>query len=235
MFSINVNGTEYSSQDDMNLMDYLRDVLQITSLKNGCGEGVCGACTVLLDDKKVRACTQTLAKAAGKQVLTVEGLTDHEQEVYAWAFAEAGAVQCGFCIPGMVISAKSLIDKSPNPSSKEIKEAIRGNICRCTGYVKIEQGIMLAAKVLRGELQMKPTTPAGAGIGASLQRLDVWHLGTAPAGHRPGELYLWTDQIDGVAGGTGPAAGIDQPHRCVRTAGGQRRLDVTRVVRAADL
>ncbi|KLU63923.1 putative xanthine dehydrogenase subunit D [Desulfosporosinus acididurans] len=173
MFKINVNGTEYSCQDDMNLMEYLRDVLHITSLKNGCGEGACGACTVLVDDKKVRACTQTLAKVTGKNVLTVDGMSEREKEAYTWAFAEAGAVQCGFCIPGMVISAKALIDKSPNPSSKEIKEAIRGNICRCTGYVKIEQGIMLAAKVLRGELQPNAVNLTGAGVGTSIQRLDA--------------------------------------------------------------
>ncbi len=173
MFKIDVNGTEYSVQEDMNLMDYLRDVLHVTSLKNGCGEGVCGACTVLVDDKKLRACTQTLAKVSGKKVLTVDGLTEREKEAYAWAFAEAGAVQCGFCIPGMIISAKALIDKSPIPTSKEIKDAIRGNICRCTGYVKIEQGIMLAAKVLRGELQPNSTALAGAGVGTSIQRLDA--------------------------------------------------------------
>jgi selenium-dependent xanthine dehydrogenase len=173
MFNIIVNGKEYSVQDDMNLMEFLRDELHITSLKNGCGEGVCGACSILIDGKKLRACTQTLAKVVGKNILTVEGLNEREKEAYTWAFAEAGAVQCGFCIPGMVISAKSLIDRTPNPSSQEIKEAIRGNICRCTGYVKIEQGILLAAKVLRGEIQPKPTALTSAGIGTSLQRLDA--------------------------------------------------------------
>ena len=88
---------------------------------------------------------------SGKKIVTVEGLPEREKEAYAWAFAEAGAVQCGFCIPGMIISAKALLDKNPNPAPLEIKEAIRGNICRCTGYVKIEEAIGLAAEVLRGE------------------------------------------------------------------------------------
>ncbi|MDP4159968.1 MAG: molybdopterin-dependent oxidoreductase, partial [Bacillota bacterium] len=173
MFNIEINGSVYTVQEDMNLMEYLRDHLHITSLKNGCGEGVCGACTVLVDDKKLRACTLTLGKVSGKKILTVDGLSDREKEVYTWAFAEAGAVQCGFCIPGMVISAKALLDKSPNPTVQEIKESIRGNICRCTGYVKIEKAIMLAAKVFRGEIQSKATILPGAGIGTSIQRVDA--------------------------------------------------------------
>ncbi|TGE34569.1 selenium-dependent xanthine dehydrogenase [Desulfosporosinus sp. Sb-LF] len=189
MFNLEINGTVYTVQEDMNLMDYLRDQLHMTSLKNGCGEGVCGACSLLVDGKKLRACTLTLAKVSGKKVLTVEGLSEREKEAYAWAFAEAGAVQCGFCIPGMVISAKAVIDKSPNPTAQEIKEGIRGNICRCTGYVKIEQGIMLAAKVLRGEIQPKSTLQHGAGIGSSIQRVDAREkvLGT---GQYVDDMYL---------------------------------------------
>lgn len=173
MFNIDINGTVYSVQDDMNLLDFLRDEAQVTSLKNGCGEGACGACMLMVDGKASRACLFTVAKASGKKLLTVEGLTEREREAYAWAFAEAGAVQCGFCIPGMVISAKALIDKLPNPTSQEIKEGIRGNICRCTGYAKIEQGIMLAAKVLRGEIPLKSMVQSGAGIGTSIHRVDA--------------------------------------------------------------
>ncbi|OLN32694.1 selenium-dependent xanthine dehydrogenase [Desulfosporosinus metallidurans] len=173
MFNLEINGTVHAVQDDMNLLDYLRDQLHITSLKNGCGEGACGTCSVLVDGKKLRACTLTLAKVAGKKVLTVEGLSEREKEAYTWAFAEAGAVQCGFCIPGMIISAKALIDKVPNPTPQEVKESIRGNICRCTGYVKIEQGTLLAAKVLRGEIQPQSSLQSGAGIGASIQRVDA--------------------------------------------------------------
>ncbi|AET67037.1 selenium-dependent molybdenum hydroxylase 1 [Desulfosporosinus orientis DSM 765] len=172
MYSIDINGTVFSVQDDMNLLDFLRDEAHVTSLKNGCGEGACGACMLLVDGKAMRACILTVAKASGKKLLTVEGLSDQEKEAYSWAFAEAGAVQCGFCIPGMIISAKALLDKNPNPTPQDIKQSIRGNICRCTGYVKIEQGISLAAQVLRGEITPK-SQPSGAGIGTSIQRVDA--------------------------------------------------------------
>ncbi|GAB6153658.1 selenium-dependent xanthine dehydrogenase [Desulfosporosinus burensis] len=172
MYNIDINDTVYSVQEDMNLLDYLRDEIQVTSLKNGCGEGACGACMLLVDGKAMRACILTVAKASGKKLLTVEGLSEREKEAYTWAFAEAGAVQCGFCIPGMIISAKALIDKNDNPTSQEIKQSIRGNICRCTGYIKIEQGIFLAAQVLRGEIHPKSLQP-GARIGTSVQRVDA--------------------------------------------------------------
>ncbi len=171
MFNIDMNDTVYTVQVDMNLLDFLRDEAHITSLKNGCGEGACGACMILLDGKAMRACLLTVAKVAGKKLLSVEGLSEREREAYVWAFAQAGAVQCGFCIPGMVISAKALLDKVPNPTSQEIKQSLRGNICRCTGYVKIEEGILLAAKVLRGELQAN--AQSGAGIGTSIHRVDA--------------------------------------------------------------
>jgi len=171
MFNIEINDTVYTVQKDMNLLDFLRDKAQITSLKNGCGEGTCGACMLLMDGKAMRACLLTVAKVVGKKLLTVEGLSEREREAYVWAFAQAGAVQCGFCIPGMVISAKALLDKVPNPTPQEIKQSIRGNICRCTGYVKIEKGIMLAGQVLRGELQAN--AQSGAGIGTSIHRVDA--------------------------------------------------------------
>ena len=173
MYNIDINDTVYSVQEDMNLLEYLRDKAQVTSLKNGCGEGVCGTCMLLVDGKAMRACLLTVAKASGKKLLTVEGLSQREKDAYTWAFAEAGAVQCGFCIPGMIISAKALIDNTPNPTTQEIKKSIRGNICRCTGYVKIEQGIFLAAQILRGELQPKSLTQPGAGVGTNLHRIDA--------------------------------------------------------------
>ena len=172
MYNIDINGTVHTVQEDKNLLDFLRDDAQVTSLKNGCGEGACGACMLLVDGKAMRACILTVAKASGKKLLTVEGLSEREKEAYTWAFAEAGAVQCGFCIPGMIISAKALIDKNANPTSQEIKQSIRGNICRCTGYIKIEQGIFLAAQVLRGEINPK-SLQSGARIGASVQRVDA--------------------------------------------------------------
>ncbi|KGK91457.1 aldehyde oxidoreductase [Desulfosporosinus sp. HMP52] len=172
MYTIDINGAVHNVQEDKNLLDFLRDDIQVTSLKNGCGEGACGACMLLVDGKAMRACILTVAKASGKKLLTVEGLSEREKEAYTWAFAEAGAVQCGFCIPGMIISAKALIDKNPNPTAQEIKQSIRGNICRCTGYIKIELGISLAAQVLRGEIHPK-SLQASSGIGTSIQRVDA--------------------------------------------------------------
>lgn len=170
MAKLTINGTVYTVSDDKPLMEYLRDDLQITSVKNGCAEGACGACTVLVDGKATRACVFSCAKLDGKTVLTVEGLSDKEKEVYAWAFAEAGAVQCGFCIPGMIMCSKALLDKKPLPSPKEVKEALRSNICRCTGYVKIEQAVLLAAKALQGEIPAKKLTDCGVGV--NLHRVD---------------------------------------------------------------
>ena len=187
MFNIDINDTVYTVPEDMKLLDFLRDEAQITSLKNGCGEGSCGACMLLMDGKAMRACLLTVAKVAGKKLMTVEGLSEREREAYVWAFAQAGAVQCGFCIPGMVISAKALLDKVPNPTPQEVKQSIRGNICRCTGYVKIEKGIMLAAQVLRGELQAN--AQSGAGIGTSIHRVDAREkvLGT---GHYVDDMHV---------------------------------------------
>lgn len=154
MITFNVNGTVIETMEDQNLLDFIREKLDITSLKNGCKEGACGACMILVDGKKVRACLQTTAKVAGKSVLTVEGLSERETVVYDYCFKKAGAVQCGFCIPGMLISAKSLLDVNTSPSLKDIKKAINGNICRCTGYKKIEEAIEMAARFFRENLEI---------------------------------------------------------------------------------
>ena len=171
MFTIDLNGRIYPLDEDGNLLDTLRDSLHVTSLKNGCSEGACGACTVLVDGTPMRACLMTVAKVSGKKIMTVEGLTDRENEVYVRAFAEAGAVQCGFCTPGMILSAKALLDRKDSPSVSEIRQAIRGNLCRCTGYVKIEQAIGLAAAMLRGET--RPALREDAGVGTRFPRVDV--------------------------------------------------------------
>ena len=172
MYTLRVNGIEYSSDKDMKLLDYLREELSLTSAKNGCGEGACGTCTVLVDGKKIKACVMSLSKLDGKSVTTVEGLTEREREVYVHCFGEAGAVQCGFCIPGMVISAKALLDETLNPSRQDVKKAIRGNICRCTGYIKIEDAILLAAEFFR-ENKPVPKTDADAHVGMHFPRVDV--------------------------------------------------------------
>ena len=132
-----VNGKTVTAEKNQKLLRFLRDELRLTSVKDGCSEGACGTCTVLIDGKPTKACVPQTDKLEGKNILTVEGLSDWEKKVYTWAFGEAGAVQCGFCIPGMVISAKALLDTNPDPSREEAAFAIRNNICRCTGYVKI--------------------------------------------------------------------------------------------------
>jgi len=172
MYSFILNKKKIEVEKDKRLLEYLRDDTDLTSVKNGCnGEGVCGACTILVDGKKMKACILTISKIDGKKITTVEGLTDTEKEIYTWAFGEAGAVQCGYCIPGMVISAKALIDKNSNPSSNDIKKAIVGNLCRCTGYVKIEKAIALAAKALREDNIPKDKKSKG-NVGDRMKRID---------------------------------------------------------------
>ncbi|MEG1808208.1 MAG: 2Fe-2S iron-sulfur cluster-binding protein, partial [Cetobacterium sp.] len=139
MFKIIINGQKIETTENKNLLDFLRDDMDFTAVKNGCGEGACGACMVLVDGKPFRACVLTTEKVNGKNVFTVEGLNEYERDVFAYTFSDEGAVQCGFCIPGMVVSAKGLFLKTLNPTKEEIKAALRGNICRCTGYVKIEK------------------------------------------------------------------------------------------------
>lgn len=149
MYKVNINGKEYESAHDKKLLRFLRDDLHLTAAKDGCSEGACGTCTVLVDGEKVKACVPSLSKLADKKILTVEGIDPEEMKVYEHCFAQAGAVQCGFCIPGMIISAKSLLDVNLNPTRKDVKQAIRGNLCRCTGYKKIEDAILLAADFFR--------------------------------------------------------------------------------------
>ena len=177
---VNVNDKDYECETDMALIDFLREELRITSVKNGCKEGACGTCTVIIDGKTTRACIQKLSKLEGKKIQTIEGFNDREREVFSYAFAAAGAVQCGFCIPGMVICGKCLIDKNTDPAKEDIKQAIRTNICRCTGYAKIEDGILLAAKILRENLEVPKLKQTGK-IGERTCRVDAIPkvLGTA--------------------------------------------------------
>lgn len=155
MFRFYVNGKEYQEEKDMKLIRFLRDQLHLTSVKDGCSEGACGTCHVLIDGKNQKACIPSLSMLEGRHILTVEGFSEEVKEIYERAFGEAGAVQCGFCIPGMVISAKALIDENPNPTRAQAAHAIRNNICRCTGYKKIIDGILLAAKYKREGLPDK--------------------------------------------------------------------------------
>ena len=167
-----VNGTPVTAEKNQRLIRFLRDELHLTSVKDGCSEGACGTCHVLIDGKPTKACIPQTDKLEGKNILTVEGLSDFEKAVYTYAFGEAGAVQCGFCIPGMVISAKALLDQNPDPTREEAAFAIRNNICRCTGYVKIIDGILLAAKIFR-EGKLPEAQEQDFRIGSRVRRIDV--------------------------------------------------------------
>jgi carbon-monoxide dehydrogenase small subunit len=132
---------------DALLIDVLRNQMQLTGTKEACGQGECGACTVLLDGEPVTSCLLPALKAQGREVITVEGLSPTgELHPLQKAFVEHGAVQCGFCTPGMLMSAKALLDRNPNPTEEEIKQAISGNLCRCTGYAKIVEAIKAVAQ-----------------------------------------------------------------------------------------
>ena len=187
MFRINVNSKHTETNENKSLLRYLRDDLRITSAKDGCSEGACGTCTILFDGEAVKACTLTTKMADGHSIVTVEGLTEWEKRVYDYAFGKAGAVQCGFCIPGMVMAAKGLLDKVPDPSEEEIRFAIRNNICRCTGYVKIVEAINLAARIFReGGLEEEKEEWK---IGARVKRPDVREK-VLGYGKYPDDLYV---------------------------------------------
>ena len=167
-----VNGTEVTVEKNQRLLRYLRDTLHLTSVKDGCSEGACGACTVLIDGEPIRACTPFTDSLAGRHVITVEGLTDEEKRLYTYAYGEAGAVQCGFCIPGMVLCTKALLDRNLNPTDDQIRYALRNNYCRCTGYVKIMDAVRLAAKCRR-EGVIPEASENDWKLGSSVHRIDV--------------------------------------------------------------
>lgn len=174
-YTFTVNGKRVSTSKQTSMLRFLRDELHLHSVKDGCSEGACGACMILVDGKPTRACVLKTQRAVGKEIVTVEGLTDHEKEAFVYAFGVSGSVQCGFCTPGMVISAAGLLRQSPDPSDEEIKTAIRGNLCRCTGYRKIIEGIRLAGQVLRGEkkIDYEPEQEDYGRVGTRTFRVDV--------------------------------------------------------------
>lgn len=151
---ITVNGTDYSLllDEKRNLADFLRKDLNLIGTKIACNSGHCGSCNVLVDGRLVKSCILPLAKANGKSVLTIEGLAGPQGlHPIQQAFIEAGAVQCGYCTPGMILTTKALLDHNSDPTEAEIKKALSGNLCRCTGYVKIVEAVQLAAQMLRAE------------------------------------------------------------------------------------
>ena len=172
MFEFILNGEKVQATENKKLLDFLREDMNITSVKNGCAEGACGTCMVIIDGKATKACVQKTQKLVGKNIVTIEGISERETDVYAYAFTNAGAVQCGFCIPGMVISSKALLDVNPDPTEEEIRKALRGNICRCTGYAKIIEAVKSAAKILRENIEVPKVACKGL-VGDKLHRVDA--------------------------------------------------------------
>jgi carbon-monoxide dehydrogenase small subunit len=137
-------------RSSMTLLDFLREELGMKGTKRGCDSGQCGACTILMDGKTINACLVLAIQADGKEIMTIEGLSSGGRlHPLQEAFVEEGAVQCGFCVPGMILSAKALLDEKKDPSEEEIREALSGNLCRCTGYVKIIKAVRKAAALMR--------------------------------------------------------------------------------------
>ena len=145
---LKINGKDYvlDVEPTMTLLELIRDRLGLTGAKDACGDGVCGACTVIMDGKAVNSCLVLAREAQGSEIITIEGLgKGSELDPLQEAFIQHGAVHCGYCMPGMILTAKALLDENPHPTTEEIKEAISGNICRCNGYVEIIEAIQLAA------------------------------------------------------------------------------------------
>ena len=146
-FTLNGEPVSMEIEPHLTLLQLLRDRLELMGTKEGCGMGECGACTVLVDGRTVNSCILPAMEVDGKSVTTIEGLTDARGNLHPIqkAFIDYGAVQCGFCSPGMVLSAKALLDENPKPTEEEIRHGIAGNLCRCTGYLQIVQAIKAAS------------------------------------------------------------------------------------------
>ncbi|MEJ8553041.1 selenium-dependent xanthine dehydrogenase [Tepidibacter sp. Z1-5] len=229
MYRFIVNSKQIETSEDKKLLDFLRDDLRLTSVKDGCSEGACGTCMVLVDGRAMKTCVLRTSKAEGKNIVTVEGLSERERDVYAWAFSEAGAVQCGFCIPGMVISAKGLLDKNLNPTKEEVKKALNGNICRCTGYAKIEEAILMVAKILREDIEVPKVECKGL-VGQNMHRVDAKDK-TLGTGEYVGDLY-----IDGMLYGS--ALRTKYPRALVKSIDISKAVNypgVERIVLAKDI
>jgi carbon-monoxide dehydrogenase small subunit len=156
LIELSINGITYDvvlSPEDL-LIDVLRQKLGLTGTKKGCGQGDCGTCTVLIDGRRALACLTLAIACQGKKILTIEGMEEKgELHPIQQAFIDKGAIQCGYCTPGMVLSAKALLDENPNPTRDEIKLGISGNLCRCTGYEKIVDAVHDAAERMRANTE----------------------------------------------------------------------------------
>jgi aerobic-type carbon monoxide dehydrogenase small subunit (CoxS/CutS family) len=145
-FTLNGRPCRIDAPSHWTVLDLLRDGLSLAGTKDGCGEGVCGACTVLLDGEPIRACLVLAARLPGRSLVSIEGLEGDALDPLQEAFVRFGAAQCGFCTPGVILSAKALLTVNPAPSAREVREALAGNLCRCTGYVKIIEAVLAAAR-----------------------------------------------------------------------------------------
>ncbi|MDO5549853.1 MAG: selenium-dependent xanthine dehydrogenase [Lachnospiraceae bacterium] len=172
MATFSVNRKVVTAGRNQKLLRFLRDELELYSVKDGCSEGACGACTVLIDGEVCKACVPDTDSLEGRHIITVEGLSDWEEKVFTYAYGEAGAVQCGFCIPGMVLCTKALLDKNPDPNEEEIRYALRNNYCRCTGYIKIIAAVKLATKIMQ-EGVIPEDSETDWKLGSRVHRLDV--------------------------------------------------------------
>jgi len=150
-FVLNGRGYELRVWPWRTLLEMIREELQLTGTKEGCGQGECGSCTVIMGGKTVNSCLVLAVEADGQEITTIEGLSSGEKlHPIQEAFVNQAGMQCGFCTPGMILSAKALLEKNPSPSEKEIREGISGNFCRCTGYTKIIESISTAADMMKG-------------------------------------------------------------------------------------
>jgi aerobic-type carbon monoxide dehydrogenase small subunit (CoxS/CutS family) len=176
VITLRVNGVSHqvAAEPDRNLLGVLRDELDLTGSKYGCGEGFCGACTVVIDGRAIRSCHTSLSECAGKSITTIEGLArDGKLHPLQQAFLNTGAMQCGYCTPGMIMNSYALLRRIPAPTTEEIGRSMEGNVCRCGTYPRIIQAIKQAAEAIRSERQARPVTqtkdPARENSGAAVQ------------------------------------------------------------------
>ena len=228
-FSLNGQVTEFAGDVKTSLLIFLREERGITSVKDGCsGQAACGACLIELDGKPALACSTRMKRVAGKKVVTIEGFPENVRRTLGRAFVAKAAVQCGYCTPGIVSRAKILLENNPDPTREAVVEALKANICRCTGYVKIVDGILLAAKALREnkEIPWEKRT----GIGYSYPKVEGYEkaLGTGP--------YIDDMRLDGMC--YGALKFSEHPRAVVRridVSGAEKQPGVIRVFTGADI